>query len=120
MSIFRKLSTIVALIVAVAMVVTVFAGCSQQAAPAEETAQEAPAEEEMAEEPAEEEPAEEMTEEPAEEEAAGPKEGGTMRMYIHEPVSLDPPNSYESEGIQVIRQIWDGLFEYNPETLEAE
>ncbi|MDZ7837301.1 MAG: peptide ABC transporter substrate-binding protein [Actinomycetota bacterium] len=79
---------------------------------------EAPAEE-AAEEPAEEAPAEEPAEETAEE-ATGPKEGGTMRMYIHEPVSLDPPNSYESEGIQVIRQVWDGLFEYNPETLEAE
>jgi len=46
--------------------------------------------------------------------------GGTMRLYIHEPVSLDPPNSYESEGIQVIRQVWDGLVKYNPETLEVE
>jgi ABC-type transport system substrate-binding protein len=48
------------------------------------------------------------------------KTGGTMRLYIHEPVSLDPPNSYESEGIQVIRQVWDGLVEYNPETLKVE
>ncbi len=48
------------------------------------------------------------------------KTGGTMRLYIHEPVSLDPPNSYESEGIQVIRQVWDGLVEYDPETLKVE
>ncbi|MDD5600465.1 MAG: ABC transporter substrate-binding protein, partial [Actinomycetota bacterium] len=48
------------------------------------------------------------------------KTGETMRLYIHEPVSLDPPNSYESEGIQVIRQVWDGLVEYNPETLKVE
>ncbi len=47
------------------------------------------------------------------------KVGGTMRLYIHEPVSLDPPNSYESEGIQVIRQIWDGLVKYDPETLQV-
>jgi len=47
------------------------------------------------------------------------KVGGTMRLYIHEPVSLDPPNSYESEGIQVIRQVWDGLVKYDPETLEV-
>lgn len=46
--------------------------------------------------------------------------GGTFRIYIHEPVSLDPPNSYESEGIQVIKQVWDGLFDYNPETLKVE
>lgn len=47
------------------------------------------------------------------------KVGGEMRLYIHEPVSLDPPNSYESEGIQVIRQVWDGLVDYDPETLEV-
>lgn len=46
------------------------------------------------------------------------KYGGTFRIYIHEPVSLDPPNAYESEGIQVIRQVWDGLVDYDPETLE--
>ena len=47
------------------------------------------------------------------------KAGGTMRLMIAEPVSLDPPNCYESEGIQVIRQIWDGLVKYDPETLEV-
>jgi len=47
------------------------------------------------------------------------KLGGTFRIYIHEPVSLDPPNSYESEGIQVIRQVFDGLVKYDPETLET-
>lgn len=44
--------------------------------------------------------------------------GGTMRLHINQPVSLDPPNSYESEGIQVIRQVWDGLFDYDPQTLK--
>ncbi len=44
--------------------------------------------------------------------------GGVMRLRIDQPVSLDPPNCYESEGIQVARQIWDGLFDYDPETLE--
>ena len=48
-----------------------------------------------------------------------PKSGGIMRLYINEPVSLDPPNAYESEGIQVVRQIWDGLFTYDPVTLET-
>lgn len=49
-------------------------------------------------------------------EAAGA--GGVFRAFISQPVSLDPPNCYESEGIQVIRQIWDGLFDYDRETLE--
>lgn len=44
------------------------------------------------------------------------KAGGEFRAYIQEPVSLDPPNSYESEGIQVVRQIYDGLVEYDPNT----
>lgn len=47
-----------------------------------------------------------------------PKTGGTMRLHINEPVSLDPPNASESEGIQIVRQIWDGLFTYDPVTLE--
>ena len=34
-----------------------------------------------------------------------------MRISYQQPVSLDPPNCYESEGIQVIRQVWDGLFD---------
>ncbi len=44
--------------------------------------------------------------------------GGTMRIHINQPVSLDPPNCYESEGVQVIRQVWDGLFDYDSKTLE--
>ena len=44
--------------------------------------------------------------------------GDVMRIYIAQPVSLDPPNCYESEGIQVIRQVWDGLFDYDKKTLE--
>jgi len=45
--------------------------------------------------------------------------GGVFRIYIHEPVFLDPPNCYESEGIQVIRQVFDGLVKYDPKTLET-
>jgi oligopeptide transport system substrate-binding protein len=44
--------------------------------------------------------------------------GGVFSAYIMQPVSLDPPNCYESEGIQVIRQVWDGLFDYDRKTLE--
>jgi oligopeptide transport system substrate-binding protein len=46
------------------------------------------------------------------------KAGGEMRLFLIEPVSLDPPNAYESEGIQVCRQIFDGLVEYDPVTME--
>ena len=48
-----------------------------------------------------------------------PKTGGIMRLHINEPVSLDPPNASESEGIQIVRQLWDGLFTYDPVTLET-
>jgi peptide/nickel transport system substrate-binding protein/oligopeptide transport system substrate-binding protein len=44
--------------------------------------------------------------------------GGVFRAYIQQPVSLDPPFTVESEGIQVVRQIWDGLFDYDRKTLE--
>ncbi len=46
------------------------------------------------------------------------KAGGEFRAFLVEPVSLDPPNAYESEGIQVARQIFDGLVEYDPVTME--
>ncbi len=98
----KKVSAIVAIILAMTVVI-VFSACGQGAAP-------------LAEEPVLE-TVEEPIEEPVEE--TGPKQGGTMNVYIHEPVSLDPPNCYESEGMQVIRQVWDGLFEYDQETLEA-
>ena len=45
---------------------------------------------------------------------------GTLRVFLYEPVSLDPPYSWEQEGIKVINQVWDGLVKYNPETLEVE
>ncbi len=102
MAAMKKVQIIVALYMVIAMAV-VFAGCAPQAPvvqePEIETEDAVAAEEPVAEE--------------------GPKQGGTMQIYIHEPVSLDPPNCYESEGIQVIRQVWDGLFEYDPETLET-
>ncbi len=47
------------------------------------------------------------------------KAGGEFRAFLVEPVSLDPPNAYESEGIQVARQIFDGLVEYDSTTLEV-
>jgi oligopeptide transport system substrate-binding protein len=48
------------------------------------------------------------------------KAGGIFRIFLMEPVSLDPMLCWEQEGIKVIKQVWDGLVKYNPETLEAE
>ncbi len=48
------------------------------------------------------------------------KVGGIFRMFLMEPISLDPMNSFEQEGIKVIKQVWDGLVKYNSETLETE
>ncbi|MCD4670057.1 MAG: hypothetical protein K8S14_06390, partial [Actinomycetia bacterium] len=47
------------------------------------------------------------------------KAGGEFRAFLVEPVSLDPPNAYESEGIQVTRQLFDGLVEYDPTSMEV-
>lgn len=47
------------------------------------------------------------------------KAGGEFRAFLVEPVSLDPPNAYESEGIQVTRQLFDGLVEYDPISMEV-
>ncbi|MCG9479691.1 MAG: sugar ABC transporter substrate-binding protein [Actinomycetia bacterium] len=111
MSIFRKLSTIIALIVAVAMVVTVFAGCAQEVTPAEESAEEAPAEE-----PAGEEPAEEPAGEPAEEEPASDL-AGTQITVIFPKHEMDTVGIFEQQtrefteltGIEVelIQAEWD-------------
>ncbi|MEI7616727.1 MAG: peptide ABC transporter substrate-binding protein, partial [Actinomycetota bacterium] len=48
-----------------------------------------------------------------------PKTGGILRIHINEPVSLDPQKIIESEGTQIARQVWDGLFTYDPVTLET-
>lgn len=77
MSIPKKLTVIIAICIAVALIVTLSFGCKR------------------------------------EEQA-----GGEFRAFLVEPVSLDPPNAYESEGIQVARQIFDGLVEYDPVTME--
>ncbi|MDD3520360.1 MAG: peptide ABC transporter substrate-binding protein [Actinomycetota bacterium] len=111
----KKLFALLTIVVVASLAVSLFAGC--KVATATETT--AAAEETTAEttEAAEENAAEET--EATEAVTGEPVAGGIMRMHLNEPVSLDPPNSYESEGIQVVRQIWDGLFTYDPETLET-
>lgn len=48
------------------------------------------------------------------------KAGDIFRIFLMEPISLDPLHCYEQEGMKVIKQVWDGLVKYDPETLEAE
>jgi len=110
----RKIAIIIAIAVIVTLIGTVFAGCKGAVEEAvTEAIEEAVGEELEVEEEA---PAEEAVEEEAPAEEAA---GGVFRVYIHEPVTLDPANCYESEGIQVIRQVFDGLVKYDPETLET-
>lgn len=108
----RTLFALLAFVVISTLVVTLFIGCKPKTETSvtdtETTAAAETSEGETTQ-------AEESTATAAEE----PKIGGTMRLHINEPVSLDPPNSYESEGIQIIRQVWDGLFTYDPNTLEV-
>lgn len=77
MKISRKIITIIAVLVVLVLVGTMFVGCKKQAAA-----------------------------------------GGIMRLRIVEPVSLDPPNCYESEGIQVARQVFEGLIKWDQKTYE--
>src|SRR5665647_493278 len=109
----KVLFVFVAFVVIFSLVVTLFTGCdlitSTVASIAETTASAETAAGETTK-------AEEATTTTA---ANQPKTGGTFRIHINEPVSLDPPNAYESEGIQIVRQIWDGLFTYDPVTLET-
>jgi oligopeptide transport system substrate-binding protein len=103
----RNLIAFMAAVIVFFLTITIFVGCKSDPAPAFAVETEAAL----------------TTESTAsvngQENAAAPVSGGIFRAYIHEPVSLDPPNAYESEGIQVIKQVWDGLFDYDPETLET-
>ncbi len=53
-----------------------------------------------------------------EEKEKGTKEGGTFNACLNtEPVSLDPAQLQESQGIEVAKQIYDGLMDNDPETM---
>src|SRR5690606_29396971 len=105
----KKIFALLTIVVAATLAVSLFAGCKVATQTETTTAAETTV---AAETTAAAEAAEETTETVSGE----PVAGGIMRMHLNEPVSLDPPNAYESEGIQVVRQIWDGLFTYDPET----
>jgi peptide/nickel transport system substrate-binding protein/oligopeptide transport system substrate-binding protein len=100
----RKIITTIAVLIVLIMIGTMFSGCKKQSTTETTTAEAASSAETTA---AAETTVTETT-----------TIGGIMRVSIFQPVSLDPPFCVESEGIQVIRQIWDGLFDYDSETLE--
>jgi oligopeptide transport system substrate-binding protein len=82
------------------------AGCAADDEPAEET------EETVA-------PGETTTTEEDGEDRAG-QPGGTAVMYIGEPAFIDPVNAQESEGIEVVANIFDGLVAFDPYDSEIE
>jgi oligopeptide transport system substrate-binding protein len=43
--------------------------------------------------------------------------GGELNYFLGEPVSRDPAYAQEGEGLQVVKQLFDGLVDYDPETL---
>ncbi len=46
------------------------------------------------------------------------KSGGILHYFLGEPASIDPAHAVESEGMQVIKAVFDGLVDYDPKTLE--
>lgn len=46
------------------------------------------------------------------------QKGGTFAFYINEPAFIDPINGQESEGIQVLQAVFDGLVEFDKLTNE--
>ncbi len=100
MKISRKIVATIAVLVVIIFIGTIFAGCKGEATTAvtETTLATATSAETSA--------------------TATAATGGVLRIFIFQPVSLDPPFCIESEGIQVVRQIWDGLFDYDQKTLE--
>ncbi len=53
---------------------------------------------------------------PAAPAVATPVKGGTLNFYIGEPAVIDPIDGQESEGIQVINQVFDSLVDFDPLT----
>ncbi len=50
--------------------------------------------------------------------AAGPVKGGTVNVYINEPVAIEPLDLEESEGTQVGQALFDSLAAFDPITSE--
>lgn len=56
------------------------------------------------------------TETPAANPNSGPVDGGTFNFYINNPVSIDPYNVQEDQGMQVCKCLFDALTEYDYQT----
>lgn len=52
--------------------------------------------------------------------AAGASKGGTFKFYINNPASIDPFNAQETEGMQVVFNVFDALTIYNFKTKKLE
>lgn len=48
---------------------------------------------------------------------ASPRYGGTINYFLGEPVAIDPAFVTEGEGAEVVKQLFDGLVDYDPKTL---
>lgn len=46
----------------------------------------------------------------------GPKKGGILTFYISNPAFIDPYNAQESEGVQVVSNVFDSLVDFDPLT----
>lgn len=48
--------------------------------------------------------------------AEGPKKGGILTFFIANPAFIDPYNAQESEGVQVVSNVFDSLVDFDPLT----
>ncbi|MCL5291845.1 MAG: ABC transporter substrate-binding protein [Actinobacteria bacterium] len=48
--------------------------------------------------------------------AAKPKTGGKLTAFLAEPKAIDPYNAQETEGMEVVANIFDGLVKFDPKT----
>ena len=62
----------------------------------------------------------ETTEAPTDTTEAVEAGSGIVTTYLGEPEFLQPPNTNESEGSAVLKALFQGLIDYNPETSEPE
>lgn len=49
---------------------------------------------------------------------SGQKTGGKLAVYLSEPAYIDPYNAQETEGIEVVANVFDGLVDFDPKTSE--
>ncbi len=49
-------------------------------------------------------------------EVSGKKTGGKLTVYLSEPAYIDPYNAQESEGVEVVANVFDGLVDFDPKT----